>query len=80
MSFCQSTLDAYHSITEKETKLLPNVAATLEILSKKSKLALITMRHVPNAALQKELDTHGIAKYFTHIVTALDYRQTQTFT
>jgi phosphoglycolate phosphatase len=64
--------DAYHSITEKETKLMPNVEATLACLAKKSKLALITMRHVPNEVLQKELDTHGIAKYFTHIVTALD--------
>ena len=66
-------LDAYHSITEKETRLLPNVEVTLELLAKKAKLALFTMRHVPNAVLQKELDTHGIAKYFTHIVTALDY-------
>jgi pyrophosphatase PpaX len=65
-------LDAYHSITEKETTLLPNVEYTLELLAKKAKLALFTMRHVPNAVLQKELDTHGIAKYFTHIVTALD--------
>jgi HAD superfamily hydrolase (TIGR01509 family) len=65
-------LDAYHSITEKETRLLPNVEVTLELLAKKAKLALFTMRHVPNAVLQKELDTHGIAKYFTHIVTALD--------
>ncbi len=65
-------LDAYHAITEKETKLLPNVACTLEVLSKKAKLALITMRHVPNEMLQKELTLHGIAKYFSHIVTALD--------
>lgn len=65
-------LDAYHAITEKETKLFPNIAYTLELLSKKAKLALITMRHVPNEILQKELDTHGIAKYFTHVVTALD--------
>lgn len=65
-------LDAYHSITEKETILLPNVEVTLGLLAKKAKLALFTMRHIPNEVLQKELDTHGIAKYFTHIVTALD--------
>ncbi len=65
-------LDAYHSITEQQTKLFPNVESTLELLSKKCKLGLFTMRHVPSEALQKELDTHGIAKYFTHIVTALD--------
>jgi len=33
---------------------------------------LITMRHVPNEVLQKELDGYGIAKFFTHVVTALD--------
>ncbi|MGE5556307.1 MAG: HAD family hydrolase [Methanocella sp.] len=64
--------DAYHSITERETRLLPNVEATLAVLSAKCKLGLFTMRHVPSEYLQKELDTHGIAKYFTHIVTALD--------
>ncbi len=65
-------LNAYHAITGKETKLLPNVADTLEVLSKKAKLALVTMRHVPNEVLQKELDSYGIAKYFNHVVTALD--------
>ena len=65
-------LDAYHSISEQEAKLLPNVQSTLAGLSTKYKLGLFTMRHVPSGILQKELDTHGIAKYFTHIVTALD--------
>ena len=30
------------------------------------------MRHCPNQVIQKELDYFGIAKYFTHIVTAMD--------
>ena len=70
--FLSVYLKAYYSSTEAKTKLLPNVSATLEALSGKSKLALITMRHVPNQVIQKELDCFGIAKYFTHIVTALD--------
>ena len=70
--FLSVYLKAYYSSTEAKTKLLPNVSATLEALSGKSKLALITMRHVPNQVIQKELDYFGIAKYFTHIVTALD--------
>ncbi|MDD4325396.1 MAG: HAD hydrolase-like protein, partial [Candidatus Bathyarchaeota archaeon] len=37
-------LNAYHSIAEQTTRLLPNMLSTLETLSKKSKLALITMR------------------------------------
>jgi haloacid dehalogenase superfamily, subfamily IA, variant 1 with third motif having Dx(3-4)D or Dx(3-4)E len=65
-------LDAYHSLSEREAKLLPNVEFTLACLSKKYKIGLFTMRHVPSELLHKELDTHGIAKYFTHIVTALD--------
>jgi HAD superfamily hydrolase (TIGR01509 family) len=65
-------LDAYHSITEKKTKLLPNMASALEKLSKKSKLALITIRYVPNQVIQKELDYLGIDRYFSHIVTSLD--------
>jgi phosphoglycolate phosphatase len=64
--------DAYHKITGKETKLLANVESTLQVLSKKAKLALFTMRHVPSGILRKELDAHGIGKYFDYIVTALD--------
>ena len=65
-------LDAYHSLSEREAKLFPNVECTLASLSTTYKLGLFTMRHVPSEILQKELDTHGIAKYFTNIVTALD--------
>ena len=65
-------LEAYHSITEKKSKLLPNIASALEKLSKKSKLALITIRYVPNEVIRKELDYLGIFKYFDHVVTSLD--------
>ncbi len=65
-------LQAYHSITETKTKLLPNVESALKTLSTKSKLALITMRHVPNPVIRKELDYLGVAQYFSHIMTALD--------
>ena len=65
-------MKAYYSATEAKTKLMPNVSATLQILSGKAKLALITMRHCPNQVIIKELDYFGIAKYFTHIVTAMD--------
>jgi HAD superfamily hydrolase (TIGR01549 family) len=65
-------LQAFRSLTERKTKLLPNTATTLRTLTKTTKIALITMRHVPNQVIQKELDYHGIAKYFNHIVTGLD--------
>jgi len=68
-------LKAYYSVTEAQTKLLPNVASTLKILAERSKLALITMRHCPNQVIQKELDYLGVAKYFSQIVTAMDTPQ-----
>jgi phosphoglycolate phosphatase len=70
--FMQVYLRAYYSVTEAKTKLIPNVSETLQALSERAKLALVTMRHCPNQVIQKELDYFGIAKYFTHIVTARD--------
>jgi HAD superfamily hydrolase (TIGR01509 family) len=64
--------DAYYSVTEVKTKLLPNVSETLDVLSQRTKLALITMRRVPNQVIQKELDCLGISKFFSTIITALD--------
>ncbi|MCL4430365.1 MAG: HAD family hydrolase [Candidatus Bathyarchaeota archaeon] len=65
-------LNAFRSITESKTQLLPNVSTTLAALSQRAKLALITMRHVPNQVVQKELDYFGILPYFSHVVTGLD--------
>ncbi len=70
--FLRIYLDAFYSVTEAKTILLPNVLAALEALSKKVKLALITMRHYPNQVVQKELDYFGITKYFSYVVTGLD--------
>jgi len=70
--FLQVYLEAYYSISETKTKLLPNITGALEALSGKAKLALITMRHVPHQAIQKELDYLGVSRYFAHVVTALD--------
>ncbi len=70
--FLSIYLKAYRSFTERKTKLLPNVATTLQTLAEKSKLALITMRYVPNQVIQKELDYFGVSQYFSHITTALD--------
>ncbi len=70
--FMQVYLKAYYSVTEAKTRLIPNVSATLQTLSGRAKLALITMRHCPNQVIQKELDYLGISKFFSHVVTALD--------
>jgi HAD superfamily hydrolase (TIGR01509 family) len=70
--FLDVYLRTYYSITTEKTKPLPNVSTALKILSKKAKLALITMRSVPKENIINELEHFGIAQYFTHIVTALD--------
>lgn len=70
--FLKVYFQTYYSISQEKTKLIPNVSATLETLSQKAKLALITMRHTPSQTIIKELECFGISKYFTHVVTALD--------
>jgi HAD superfamily hydrolase (TIGR01509 family) len=73
--FLRVYLDAYYSITREKTQPVPNVSEALEILVKKAKLALITMRAFPKENIIKELEGFGIAKYFTYVVTALDTRK-----
>jgi HAD superfamily hydrolase (TIGR01509 family) len=70
--FLDAYLRAYYSITKEKTTLFPNVSTALKTLSKKAKLALVTMRSVPKHAVMAELKHFGIAQYFTHVVTALD--------
>jgi HAD superfamily hydrolase (TIGR01509 family) len=70
--FLHVYLNAYYSVTKEKTKPLPNVSTTLEALSAKAKLALITMRAFPKESIIKELESFNIAKYFTYVVTALD--------
>lgn len=65
-------LKTYYSVTRQKTKLIPNVSATLEALSGKSKLALITMRHAPKQTVIKELEFFGVSDYFSAVVTGLD--------
>ncbi len=78
-TFLPIYLNAFRSMTERKTTLLPNVAPALETLAAHSRLALITMRHVPNQVIQKELDYLGIARYFSHIVTGLDTPKPKPF-
>jgi len=70
--FLRVYFQTFYSVSREKTKLIPNVSATLKILSQNAKLALITMRHAPKEVIARELECFGIAKYFTHVVTALD--------
>jgi len=70
--FLKVYFQTYYAVSQEKTKLIPNVSKTLDLLSQKTKLALITMRHTPTQSVIKELECFCISKYFTHVVTALD--------
>lgn len=65
-------LKAYYSLTLSKTSLMPQVSATLQNLSQKAKIALITMRSVPKEILAQELRQFDIAQHFSCIITAKD--------
>jgi phosphoglycolate phosphatase len=71
-TFKRAYLQSYHVLTEGKTKLFPNMEKTIETLALKAKLALVTMRHVSNQIVIKELDHFGIGKYFSSVMTAFD--------
>ena len=70
--FLKTYLSTYYRVTFEKAKPIPRVAETLEKLSKKAKLALITMRYVPKENVIRELEKHGLAKHFQYVITALD--------
>lgn len=70
--FLKMYYQTFYSISKEKTKLIPNVPGTLEILSRKAKLAMITMRYAPSESIIKELECFGISKYFSYVVTAMD--------
>ena len=71
-SFLNVYLKTYYKVTKIKTKPIPNVQSTMEILSRRAKLALITMRFVPKTAVLEELEQFGLIGYFTYVVTAVD--------
>jgi len=70
--FLKIYLKAYYKATATKTKPMPKISDTLEKLSEKTKLALITMRYVPKKNVIEELEKFGLAKYFQYVITALD--------
>ncbi|MCW4047478.1 MAG: HAD family hydrolase [Candidatus Bathyarchaeota archaeon] len=70
--FLDVYLKAYYASTAEKTKPIPSIADALKTLSSKAKLVLITMRRVPRQAVAAELESFGIAPYFTHVITAMD--------
>ncbi len=70
--FLAAYLKAFYEISRLRSKPIIGTLETLELLSRKTKLSLITLRYAPSAAIVAELEHFGLAKYFSHVVTALD--------
>ncbi|MEM3616555.1 MAG: HAD family hydrolase [Candidatus Bathyarchaeia archaeon] len=70
--FLEAYLKAYYRLAEDEANVLPNMQKTLERLSRKARLALLTMRYVPCENIVKWLEKVDLAKYFQCVVTALN--------
>ena len=70
--FLDLYLKTFYRIAASQTEPVPCVTETLETLSKKAKLAVITMRFMPKELIASELKQFNLDKYFAHIVTALD--------
>ncbi len=70
--FLKTYLDAYYRATPEKSKPMPDVSETLEKLSQKARLAVITMRHVSKQKIIDELENYGLIKYFDYVITALE--------
>ncbi len=70
--FLNLYLKTYYASTAEKTKPIPGISNALKALSNNAKLALITMRRVPKEAVASELESFGIASYFSHVITAMD--------
>ena len=77
--FLGTYLNAYYAATLTKTKPLPNVHKTLQTLSKRFPLALITLRFVSKEKVTEELRHLGFNKYFKAIVTALDVKKPKPY-
>lgn len=75
--FFTAYLDAFHDVTLKKVKPIPNVQTTLHMLSKHLPLALVTRRDVSQKQLIKELQSLRFISYFKAILTSQDVTQPQ---
>lgn len=71
-AFLDVFLNTFYTISQIKSKPIAGAIETLDMLSKKSKLSVITMRYAPKEVINAELEHFGLSKYFTHIITALD--------
>jgi len=70
--FKEIYLKAYYHAAMEKTKPFLNVGCTLEKLSSKAALAVITRRNVTENEVRKELSKFGLSRYFKKILTSRD--------
>ncbi len=70
--FLDVFLKSFYIIASSKTKPIPGVDRALGSLSRKAKLAIITMRFMPIESICQELGRFDLAKHFSYVVTALD--------
>ena len=75
--FVTAYLNAFHNLTLKKTKPIPNVHTTLHTLSKHLPLALVTRRNISQKQLTKELKRLQFLPYLKAIVTSQDVNKPQ---
>lgn len=72
--FLNIYLKVYYEATVTKAKPMPYIKETLENLSGKVKLGVVTLRHVPKSKVVEELERFKLAECISSVVTALDTR------
>ena len=71
-NFVENYLKTYYAVTATKCKPLKNVHRTLQTLSKRLPLVLITMRFISKEQAVSELKCLGFCSFFQEVVTARD--------
>ena len=78
--FLPAYLTAYYSVSvTSRSKPFPQAKRTLQVLSRRFPLALITLRYVVREQILDELNHLGLAKFFRTVVTTLDVEKPKPF-
>jgi len=77
--FLPAYLTAYYSAVTSRSKPFPEAKRTLQTLSRRFPLALITLRYVVREQILDELNHLGLAKFFRVVVTTLDVEKPKPF-
>jgi HAD superfamily hydrolase (TIGR01509 family) len=73
--FLEAFLNAWYTIAPIKTTSLPKVSTTLQKLSERFQLALITRRNMPKEPIMKELERLGLTQFFKVLVTSKDVEE-----